>query len=88
MARARKIETPQTPEGCWIKYQMDLKKITMEAVAQKAGCSLMTVSRVVAGKQNAEKAKKAKEVLAEMLGYKTFLHLWREAFIQTGRIPA
>jgi transcriptional regulator with XRE-family HTH domain len=85
MARARRIEELQTPQACWIRYQMDLKNITMEAVAQRAGCTIATVSRAIAGKRDSNKTR---DVLAEMLGYKSGLHLWREAFIQTGRIPA
>jgi transcriptional regulator with XRE-family HTH domain len=84
MARALKTKN-RSPEGCWIKYQMDLKNITLEAVAEKAGCTIASVSRSINGKQ---RTSKAREIIAEMLGYKTFLHLWREASIESGRISA
>jgi transcriptional regulator with XRE-family HTH domain len=85
MARTRKIETPKLPEACWIKYQMDLRGITMDAVAIKAGCHPATVSRAINGKRD---SKITREVLAEMLGFKSFLHLWRAASIASGRMSA
>jgi predicted transcriptional regulator len=57
------------PEGSWIKYQLDLRNIKMEAVAKKANRSLSTVSRVVCRLKN---SKRVERVLAEMLGYVTF----------------
>jgi DNA-binding LacI/PurR family transcriptional regulator len=54
------------PEGCWIKYQLDLRNIKLEDVASKAHRSVSMVSRVVCGVKKSEKVEKA---LAEMLGY-------------------
>jgi DNA-binding LacI/PurR family transcriptional regulator len=70
------------PEGCWIKYQLDLRNIKMEDVARKAHRSVSMVSRVVAGVKKSEKVEKA---LAEMLGYPSYKNLWAAAFITSGR---
>jgi lambda repressor-like predicted transcriptional regulator len=66
------------PEGCWIKYQLDLRNIKLEIIAKKAGCAISTVSRVICKTRHSEKAE---AVLAEMLGYPTFKDLWVDAFI-------
>jgi hypothetical protein len=65
------------PEGSWIKYQLDLRNIKLEAVAQKAHRSVPMVSQVICGVKKSEKVEKA---LAEMLGYPSSTHLWVEAF--------
>jgi hypothetical protein len=69
------------PEGCWIKYQLDLRNIKLETVAQKANRSVSSVSRVICGVKKSEKVEKA---LAEMLGYPSWKHLWADAFISRG----
>jgi transcriptional regulator with XRE-family HTH domain len=59
-----------TPKkGCWLKYQLNLRKITQEDVAQKAGVSQKMVSHFITGRKNSERVKKA---LAEVLGYESF----------------
>jgi lambda repressor-like predicted transcriptional regulator len=69
------------PEGCWIKYQLDLRNIKLEAIAKKAGRTVATVSRVICRTRNSEKVE---AVLAEMLGYESFKHLWAAAFVEVG----
>jgi DNA-binding XRE family transcriptional regulator len=64
-------------KGCWLKYQLNLRKITQEDVAQKAGVSQKMVSHFITGRKNSEKVKKA---LADVLGYPSF-----EALIATSR---
>ncbi|MDR0569184.1 MAG: hypothetical protein LBG87_08265 [Spirochaetaceae bacterium] len=59
--------TPQ--EGCWIQYQLNLKRITQVTVAEKAGCNNRMVSQFLKGCKNSEKVRKA---LAAVLGYKSF----------------
>jgi hypothetical protein len=66
------------PEGCWIKYQLDLQNIKLEAIAKKAGRTVATVSRVICKLRHSEAVE---AVLAEMLGYPTFKDLWIDAFI-------
>jgi hypothetical protein len=80
MARTRSKEHPMPPEGCWIKYQLDLRNIKLEDVAQKAHRSVSSVSRVVCGIKKSEKVESA---LAEMLGYPSYKHLWAAAFINS-----
>jgi transcriptional regulator with XRE-family HTH domain len=56
-------------KGCWLKYQLNLRKITQEDVAQKAGVTQKMVSHFITGRKNSERVKKA---LAEVLGYESF----------------
>jgi hypothetical protein len=70
------------PEGCWIKYQLDLRNIKLEAIAKKAGRTVATVSRVICKLRHSEAVE---TVLAEMLGYPTFKDLWIDAFINADR---
>jgi predicted transcriptional regulator len=56
-------------KGCWIKYQLNLRKITQEMIAEKAGVSQKMVSHFITGRKNSEKVKRA---LAETLGYSSF----------------
>jgi transcriptional regulator with XRE-family HTH domain len=39
-------------KGCWIKYQLNLRRITQEDVAQKAGVSSKMVSHFITGRKN------------------------------------
>jgi hypothetical protein len=78
MARSRSFENPMPPEGCWIKYQLDLRNIKLEAIAKKAGRTVATVSRVICKIRHSEAVE---AVLAEILGYPTFKDLWIDAFI-------
>jgi hypothetical protein len=68
------------PEGCWIKYQLDLRNIKLEAVAMKAHRSVSMVSQVICKTRHSEAVE---AVLAEMLGYPAFKDLWVDAFINT-----
>jgi transcriptional regulator with XRE-family HTH domain len=56
-------------KGCWIKYQLDLRKITQETVAARAGVTSRMVSHFICGRKNSEKVRKA---LAEVLNYPSF----------------
>jgi transcriptional regulator with XRE-family HTH domain len=77
-ARRKAMGITITPrKGCWIKYQLNLRKITQEVVAQKAGVSSKMVSHFITGRKNSERVKKA---LAETLGYPSF-----EALIAASR---
>ena len=82
MARSRSFENPMPPEGCWIKYQLDLRNIKMDAIAKKAGRTVATVSRVISKTRHSEKVE---AVLAEMLGYPAYKDLWIDAFINAER---
>jgi hypothetical protein len=42
------------PEGCWIKYQLDLRNIKLDAVARRANRSLSLVSSVIRGIRNSK----------------------------------
>jgi hypothetical protein len=68
------------PEGCWIKYQMDLRNIKLAAVAQKANRSISMVSEFICGVKNSEAVGLA---LARMLGYATRKDLMEAAYAQT-----
>ena len=64
--------------GCWIKYLLDLRKITYKTVAAKAGLSSDTsISRFLACRNNSPRIRQA---LAEILGYPSF-----EALIASSR---
>jgi DNA-binding LacI/PurR family transcriptional regulator len=70
------------PEGCWIKYQLDLRNIKLDAIAKKAGRTVATVSRVICKTRHSEKVEAA---LAEMLGYSSSKELWAAAFVNAER---
>jgi len=82
MARSRSFDKPMPPEGCWIKYQLDLRNIKLETIAKKAGRTVATVSRVISKTRHSEAVE---SVLAEMLGYPSYKHLWADAFISAER---
>jgi transcriptional regulator with XRE-family HTH domain len=56
-------------KGCWIKYQLNLRKITQETVAARAGVTSRMVSQFICGRKNSEKVRQA---LADVLGYPSF----------------
>lgn len=56
-------------EGCWIQYQLNLRNITQKTVAEKAGCSMVSVSQFLNGRKNSPRTKAA---LVELLGYSDF----------------
>jgi len=55
--------------GCWLYYQIKLRNLTLEPIAQKANVSSAMVTQFLKGRKNSEKVKKA---LAEVLGYESF----------------
>ena len=59
--------TPLT--GCWIYYQLKIRNLTLETVAQKANVSSAMVTQFLKGRKNSEKVKKA---LADVLEYESF----------------
>jgi hypothetical protein len=68
------------PEGSWLKYQLNLRNIKLEAVAQKANRSTSMVSQVICGVKNSEKVESA---LARILGYATYKDLMEAASAQS-----
>jgi ribosomal protein L31E len=60
------------PEGSWVKYQLDLRNIKLEAVAKKAHRTVSMVSQVITGVKNSDAVGLA---LARMLGYATYKDL-------------
>jgi hypothetical protein len=70
--------TTITPrKGCWIKYQLNLRKIPYKTVAEKASVSENMIAQFITGRKNSEKVRRA---LAETLGYPSF-----EAMIAAAR---
>jgi hypothetical protein len=85
MARTRSPEHPMPPEGSWIKYQLDLRNVKLEAVSKKANRTVSMVSQVITGVKNSERVGKA---LAELLGYTTFDELMAAASLASrGKHP-
>ena len=80
MARTRSAKNPMPREGSWIKYQLDLRNIKLEAVAKKAHRSMSMVSEVICGVKNSQAVGLA---LAQMLGYATYKDLMEAAYVQT-----
>jgi transcriptional regulator with XRE-family HTH domain len=69
-ARRKAAGITMTPnKGYWIKYQLNIRNITNETVAQKADVSISMITHFLKGRKNSEKVKK---VLAEVLGYESF----------------
>jgi hypothetical protein len=68
------------PEGSWLKYQLDLRNIKLEAVAKKADRSVSMVSQVICGVKKSEKVETA---LAWMLGYAAYNDLMEAASAQS-----
>jgi transcriptional regulator with XRE-family HTH domain len=79
MPRTRAAKNITPPEGCWIRYQLNLRNIKMEDIAKKAGCSIPTVSEVINGVKN---SKRVAKTLADMLGYTGFEALLAAASAQ------
>ena len=71
-----------SPESSWIRYQLDLRNITYDVIAEKAKRTAAFVSLVISRKRKSESVEAA---LAETLGYPSFKHLWADAFINAGR---
>ena len=82
MSQTKEINVNARPESCWINYRLDLKGIRHEDVASKARCSASLVSKVISGVRS---SKNVQAVLAEMLGYESWKHLWADAFISADR---
>jgi ribosomal protein L31E len=68
------------PEGSWIKYQLDLRNVKMEAVAKKARRTVSMVSQVITGIKNSDAVGLA---LARTLGYATYKDLMEAARLHT-----
>jgi hypothetical protein len=64
------------PEGSWLKFQLDLRNIKLEAVAKKARRSTSMVSQVICGVKNSDAVGLA---LAQMLGYAAYKDLMEAA---------
>ena len=60
------LQRLDSDKGKWVSYQLRLKGITLTEVAQVAGCSLPTVSNVLAGRHSSAKVY---IVLCNILGY-------------------
>jgi hypothetical protein len=82
MIQKKEIDQPMPPTGCWIRYQLNLRGMILETAAKKAGRSVTLVSRVISGERRSEKVQ---AVLAEMLGYKSWQHLWAAAMLNAER---
>jgi hypothetical protein len=67
------------PEGSWIRYQLDLRNIKLEAVAQKSHRTVSMVSQVICGIKNSAAVGRA---LAQMLGYASYEDLMEAACLQ------
>ena len=68
----------KSPEECWIRYQLTLRNIRLEIIANKTNCTVATVSRVISRNRHSEKVEIA---LAQMLGYPSWEQLWADAVI-------
>ena len=82
MPRTRQPDNPMPPEGCWIRYMLDLRNIKFEEIAKKSGRTVATVSRVISG---VRQSKKVEAALAEALGYPSWERLRAAAFINAER---
>jgi len=82
MAQKQSFDQPMPPESCWIKYQLDLRHIKYEVVAEKARCSVAFVSMVICRKRRSENVE---ETLAKILGYPSFNFLWAAAMVSAER---
>ncbi|MGL4986245.1 MAG: hypothetical protein ACRC5H_03800 [Treponemataceae bacterium] len=55
--------------GCWIKYQLNLFRISQADIAKKANCHGVIVSQFLGGVKNSNRTRAA---IASLLGYKSF----------------
>jgi len=85
MARTRSRDNPMSPEGCFIKYRLELLNIKYEDIAKKAHRSTPFVSQVICGVRRSEKVESA---LAALLGFATFKELIYAARQQSKGVPA
>lgn len=67
------LQRLNSDKGKWVTYQLRLKGITLTEVARRAGCSLPTVSNVLAGRHSSAKVY---IVLCDILGYSTVSDLF------------
>lgn len=79
MARICLIDYPIPPGYCWIKYQLDLRYISLKTVAKKAECSIEKAWYVINGQLP---SKIVETVLAELIGYPSWNHLWADASVK------
>ena len=66
------LQRLNSDKGKWVTYQLRLRGITMTEVARRAGCSLPTVSNVLAGRHSSSKVY---IVLCDILGCSTISDL-------------
>jgi transcriptional regulator with XRE-family HTH domain len=68
--------------GCWIKYQLNLRNITLKTAAKNAGVGTSMVSEFLRGRKDSERVKTA---ICAILGYPTFESLLATFLIDTAR---
>ena len=76
MAEKQAFRQPIPPENCWIKYQLNLRNIKYEVIAQKANRTLHFVSMVVCGRRRSQYIG---SILAGLLGYGSYEELMEAA---------
>jgi transcriptional regulator with XRE-family HTH domain len=77
-ARRKAMGITITPrKGCWIRYQLNLRRLKLEDIAQRAQVSSGMITHFLNGRKNSDKVRKA---LADILGYESF-----EALIAASR---
>lgn len=67
------LQRLNSDKGKWVAFQLRLKGITLTEVARRAGCSLPTVSNVLAGRHSSVKVY---IVLCDILGYSAVCDLF------------
>ena len=73
------------PEGCWLRYSLDLRGVRLEEVGKKAHRTASLVSKVINGERRSEKVE---AVLADILGFSSKEQLWAAASNNAKRRPA
>lgn len=68
-ARAARLTHGQ---GCWVRFQLDLRGIKQQDAAERAGVAKATVSDFLIGRNNSEKVR---GLLCSILGYPSFADL-------------
>jgi len=81
-SKTKSSEKPMPPERCYLKYQLNLRNIKYEAIAKKANRSAAFISMVVCG---VRRSKKVEAVLANVLGFPSWEHLWADSKINAER---
>ena len=63
--KSRSLQRLSSHQGKWISFQLKLKNITHDDVAEKAGCSRPSVTNVLAGRYTSSRVY---EALCNILG--------------------